>query len=232
VAPIVEDPDGARPLPVAVAALEALTQRLAVVAVITGRAPDDARVRMGTDRLLVVGNHGLERLEPGAERAELSPALAEAADAIRTVLARLPEIEGAWVDDKGPSATIHYRSAPDPEDAAARIATSLGDVAQDGLVLRAGRMSWELRSAGAGDKGTATTQLIARHALRGLVVLGDDITDLDMFRAAAEARARGELSAAVIAVAGDAEVPGAVAAAADAVLPDAHGVAALLAALV
>ena len=47
--------------------------------------------------------------------------------------------------------------------------------------------------AGAADKGTAVAQLITRHGLRGLVVLGDDVTDLDMFRAAGEARARGEL---------------------------------------
>ena len=230
-APIVDDPDGAHPLLDAVEALITLTRHLAVVAVISGRAPDDARLRLGTDRLLVIGNHGLERLEPGAERAALSPALAEAAAAIRGALIHVPPLDGVWIDDKGPSATIHYRSAPDPEGAAARIAAALGDVSQDGLVLRAGRMSWELRAAGAGDKGSATDQLIARHALRGLVVLGDDVTDLDMFRAASEARARGELSAAILAVAGGDEVPSSVAAAADAVLPDAQAVAVLLTSL-
>ena len=62
-------------------------------------------------------------------------------------------------------------------------------------------------------------------------MLGDDVTDLDMFRAAAEARARGELNAAILAVAGGDEVPAAVAAAADVVLPDPQAVAALLTAL-
>ena len=115
------------------------------------------------------------------------------------------------MDDKGPSATIHYRSAPDPavrrSESRRRWATSPAD----GLTLRPGRMSWELRAAGAADKGTAVTQLIARHGLRGLVVLGDDVTDLDMFRAPREARARGELNAAILAVAGGDEVPAAVA---------------------
>ena len=230
-APMVDDPDGSRPLPEAVAALTALSARLAVVAVISGRAPDDARRRLGTDRLLVIGNHGQEYLEPGAERAPLSAAQAQAAESIRTALGRVPRDEGVWVDDKGPSATVHYRSAPDPTAAAERIAASLGDVTADGLSLRPGRMSWELRAAGAADKGTAVTQLITRHGLRGLVVLGDDVTDLDMFRAAGEARARGELDAAVLAVAGGDEVPAAVAAAADVVLPDPQAVAALLTAL-
>jgi trehalose 6-phosphate phosphatase len=230
-APMVDDPDGSRPIPEAVAALTRLTARLAVVGVISGRAPDDARRRLGTDRLLVIGNHGQERLEPGEERAALSPALAAAAEAIRAVLARVSTEEGVWVDDKGPSATIHYRSAPDPAAAAERIAGELGDVSAGGLTLRPGRMSWELRAAGAADKGTAVTQLISRHGLRGLVVLGDDVTDLDMFRAASEARARGELNAAILAVAGGDEVPAAVTAAADVVLPDPQAVAALLTAL-
>lgn len=230
-APIVDDPDGARPLPHAVASLTRLAGRLAVVAVISGRAPDDARRRLGTDRLLVIGNHGLERLEPGAERAALSPAMATAAEAIRAVLARVPAEEGVWIDEKGPSATIHYRSAPDPKGAAQRIAAALGDVAREGLMVRAGRMSWELRAAGAANKGTALVQLVSRHGLRGLLVLGDDLTDLDMFRAAAEARARGELNAAILAVAGGDEVPPSVAAAADRVLPDPQAVATVLAAL-
>ncbi len=137
-APIVDDPDGSRPLPEAVAALTTLTARLAVVAVISGRAPDDARRRLRTDRLLVIGNHGQERLEPGAERAALSPALAQAAEAIHAVLARVPREEGVWVDDKGPSATVHYRSAPDPQAAAERIAAALGDVTAAGLIPAAG----------------------------------------------------------------------------------------------
>jgi trehalose 6-phosphate phosphatase len=230
-APIVDDPDAAWPLPQAVAALTILAGRLAVVAVISGRAPDDARRLLGTDRLLVIGNHGQERLEPGAERGALSPAQAGTAEAIRTVLARVPPQEGVWIDDKGLSATIHYRSSPHPEGAAERIKAVLGDVTQDGLTLRPGRMSWELRGAGAADKGTALAQLVARHGLRGLVVLGDDVTDVDMFRAASEARARGELNAAILAVAGGDEVPTTVAAAADAVLPDPQAVAALLMAL-
>jgi hypothetical protein len=72
---------------------------------------------------------------------------------------------------------------------------------------------------------------ITRYALRGLLLLGDDVTDLDMFRAAAEARATGRLRATILAVAGSGEVPSAVAAAADALLPDPAAAAELLSAL-
>jgi hypothetical protein len=50
--------------------------------------------------------------------------------------------------------------------------------------------------------------------------MGDDVTDLDMFAAIAEARSTGRLRGAIIAVSGaDGEVPDEVVAAADVVLP-------------
>ncbi|HET6381006.1 MAG TPA: trehalose-phosphatase, partial [candidate division Zixibacteria bacterium] len=64
--PIVRDPAAARPLPGAVEALEALAGRGVLVGVVSGRAAADVRRLLGTDRLLVIGNHGLEWLEPGA----------------------------------------------------------------------------------------------------------------------------------------------------------------------
>jgi trehalose-phosphatase len=93
-------------------------------------------------------------------------------------------------------------------------------------------MSLELRPAGAGDKGTAVDALARRYRLRGLVVIGDDVTDLDMFRAAHRLRDEGGLVAAVLAVGGAGEVPSEVAAAADAVLTDPPAVVTLLRTLV
>jgi trehalose 6-phosphate phosphatase len=143
----------------------------------------------------------------------------------------VPELPGVWVEQKGLSATYHYRNASDRQGAHDRLVAEIGDLSDEGLTLRPGRMSLELRPAGAGDKGTALAELVTRHALRGLVVLGDDVTDLDMFRAAAEARAAGRVTAAILAVGGAGETPLAVAAAADALLPDPSAVASLLSAL-
>ena len=230
-APIVADPHAARPLPQAVAALTALASRLAVVAVVTGRTAAAARRMLGTDRLPVFGNHGLERMDAGDAVARTPERLAWAVPAVARVSARVPRLPGVWVEDKGLSATFHYRNAADPEATCDRLLAEIGDVEGDGLVVRPGRMSLELRPAGAGDKGTALDELVARHALRGLVVLGDDVTDLDMFRVAADARAAGRYSAAILAVGGAGEVPAAVGAAADAMLPDPAAVARLLSAL-
>jgi len=64
------------------------------------------------------------------------------------------------------------------------------------------------------------------------VVMGDDVTDLDMFAVIDELRAAGRLRAAIIGVGGaDREVPPEVADAADTVLASAEQAALLLAAL-
>jgi trehalose 6-phosphate phosphatase len=230
-APIVADPPSARLLPGAAEALAALCARLAVVGVVSGRAAADARRILGRDDLLVIGNHGLEWLEPGASRATPTPELAAAAAAVRRALSALQPEAGVTAEHKGLSATVHFRNAAEPAAAAARARAALESAAIPGVTLRPGRMSLELRPAGAGDKGSAVEAVVQRHGLRGLVVIGDDVTDLDMFRAAHRLRDEARLASAVIGVGGGGEVPPEVAQAADAMLPDPRAVLDLLRAL-
>jgi trehalose 6-phosphate phosphatase len=146
-------------------------------------------------------------------------------------LAAISAADGVEVEDKGLSATVHVRRAPDPAAALARVRQVLAAARPPGLELRPGRMSLELRPVDAGDKGTALRAVVARHHLRGLVVLGDDVTDVDMFRAAAQLRAEDGLRAAILAVRGGREVPAEVEAAADAVVGSPGEAVALLRAL-
>ncbi|MGH8991943.1 MAG: trehalose-phosphatase, partial [Acidimicrobiia bacterium] len=83
-APIVDDPAQARPLPGAVSALGRLAVRLARVAVVSGRPVDFLRRYLPPPGPDLFGQYGLERLEagrvvvaPGAR--EWMPAVAEAA---------------------------------------------------------------------------------------------------------------------------------------------------------
>lgn len=229
--PIVADPATARLAEGATEALAALAARLAVVAVVTGRAPVDARRMTGVPGLLIAGNHGTEWLEPEAEAPTPSDDALAARERVAAVLARVPAAVGVSVEDKGVSATVHYRSAPDPEASHRTILEAIGD-AGPGVELRPGRMSVEIRPIGLGDKGVATRAIVERFGLRGAVVMGDDVTDLDMFRAVAEARSAGVLRAAIIGVGGaDREVPPEVIAEADAVLDGPEAAARFLAAL-
>jgi trehalose 6-phosphate phosphatase len=233
--PMVAEPSAARPMAGVSDALRRLSRALEVVGLLTGRAALEARELAGVDQLLIAGNHGVEWLEPGAARPTHDPALdrmpAAIARAFGRVRAGLTALDGIELEDKGVSAAIHYRRAPDPEAARREILEALSRPGEPEMEVREGRMSVELRSTTAGDKGSALRAIVERRGLRGLVVLGDDVTDLDAFRAAAELRAAGRLTAFIGAVQGGDEVPASVAAAADAVVGSPTEVAALLAAL-
>lgn len=227
--PIVSDPAAAGLVDGAAGPLEALAERLAVVAVVTGRAPLDARRMTGVPGLLIAGNHGTEWLEPDADEPIASPGAAGMRDGLETLLARVPELPGVQVEDKGSNASVHYRNAADPSAARSAILDALGATEEHGFRVNDGRMIVEVRPIGLGDKGSATRAIIERFGLRGVVVMGDDVTDLDMFAVVHELRENGSLRALIVGVGGaDHDVPEAVVAAADVVLVDPAEAAALL----
>jgi trehalose 6-phosphate phosphatase len=229
ISPIVTDPSLARLVTGADGALATLAQRLAVVAVITGRTPLDARRLAGVPGILIAGNHGMEWLEPGESEPTPAPGASVVADRLDEVLRRLPELPGVVPEHKGVSASVHYRTAPDPGAARSAIVRALGDVDEQGLRINHGRMIVEVRPVGLGDKGSAARMIVDRFGLRGVVVLGDDATDLDMFRAVRELHGAGRLHGAIIGVGGAAgEVLPALVEASDVVLADPAEVAVLL----
>jgi trehalose 6-phosphate phosphatase len=171
-APIVPRPEDARVPDDTRAELHRLAGRYALVACVSGRAGDDARNVVGVSELTYVGNHGLE----------LDPEAAEWAERLEAFLATV-----TWprVEDKGLTASLHYRDAPD-ENEARRELDAIGERARDaGFVARYGRKVLELVPPIAANKGTAITQLLERRGLERALYAGDDSTDLDAFAAIA-----------------------------------------------
>lgn len=169
-APIVSSPDDAYPSDEARAELARLVERYALVAVVSGRAGEDVRRRVGVDGVAFIGSHGLE-LDPGAEAWR----------------ARIAELAGRtpWPDTelKGLAVSFHYRTAAD--EAAAR--ATLEDVATaaraEGFAARFGRKVLEVLPPIDANKGTAVRALLHEAKLHRALVAGDDTTDLDAFRA-------------------------------------------------
>lgn len=171
-APIVSRPEDAAAPPETRAELERLAGRYAVVAVVSGRAGDDVRARVGVDGVVCVGSHGLE-LEPQAERWRRTLA-AFAADA------PWPQRE---IEVKGLAVAFHFRDRDD-EAAAIRQLDAIAESArEEGLVARYGRKVLEVLPPVGSHKGTAVRRLIAEHGIRRALVAGDDTTDLDSFAA-------------------------------------------------
>jgi trehalose-phosphatase len=171
-APIVERPEDAVPPPETRVELARLVGRYALVAVVSGRAGDDVRTRLGVEGVVCVGSHGLE-LEPQAERWRRTLA-AFAADA------PWPQED---VEVKGLAVAFHFRGHPDDREAVRRL-DAIADTARDeGLVARYGRKILEVLPPVGSHKGTAVRRLLEERGLRRALAAGDDTTDLDSFAA-------------------------------------------------
>jgi trehalose 6-phosphate phosphatase len=184
--------------PGAKAALALLAERLTAVAVVSGRAPRDGVAMVGLPELIYVGNHGLERIARGTPwthpvAAEAQPAIAAALAEIEIAARAAADVPWLLIENKGVTGTVHYRLAPD-QIAAAALLEPLARAAADrhGLRLTSGRMIFEVRPALAVNKGTAIRELAQDLDLRGIVFFGDDVTDVDAFRALRELRDAGE----------------------------------------
>ena len=202
------------------AALELLADRLAVVAVVSGRAPDVGAEMVGLPGLTYVGNHGLERIEretpwthPVAAAAR--PAIAAALDDIARETSAIGEMPWLLLEDKGVTATVHYRLADEPLAAHALLEPIVRDAtARRGLRMTTGRMIFEIRPALAVNKGTAIRDLVLDAGLRGVVFFGDDVTDVDAFLTLRDLREAGEVDTLRVGVLGP-ETPPSVLAAVD-----------------
>ncbi|HEX2282000.1 MAG TPA: trehalose-phosphatase [Thermomicrobiales bacterium] len=198
VSPIAATPAEAMVDPGAKAALALLAERLTAVAVVSGRAPQDGEAMVGLPELIYVGNHGLERIARGTSwthpvAAAAQPAIATALAEIESAAREAADVPWLLVENKGVTGTIHYRLAPDQMAAAALLEPVARAAAErHGLRLTLGRMIFEVRPALAVNKGTAIRDLAQDLGLRGIVFFGDDVTDVDAFRALRELREAGE----------------------------------------
>ena len=188
--------------------LTRLARRLAVVGIVSGRAAPVAATMLGLDDLIYIGNHGMEWLHRHEiwQNPDAAAAIADIAAAVAEVAESLPEPEvREWLllENKGVSATVHYRLAPDPIAAQALLLPVItAAAARHGIIVTEGRLIFEFRPNVAINKGTALTDLVAQRALRGLIFLGDDLTDVDGFLALQHLRAAGTIDGLAIGVLG------------------------------
>lgn len=179
--------------------LQRLTEQVAFVGVVTGRSAADGELLVGVPGLVYVGNHGTERRHNGQswshpEAAATSAALKLALQDLHRRVVAMGAGDGLVVEDKGLSASIHYRLAPNPDQVRLLLVELANEVAANaGLLVTEGRLVVELRPRVPVNKGTALVDLVREHHLRGVIFLGDDLTDVDAFRAVRQLREAGEI---------------------------------------
>ena len=180
-APLVDDPAAARPLPEAVAAVQALAALpQTVVVVISGRALRDlATLSRLPSEVHLVGSHGSEFDLGFIER--LAP---ELRDLHGRLLVELTEIlrnhPGIRLETKPASVAVHVRGV-DPDVAEQALdAVRCGPATWPDIHVTNGKDVIEL-SLLATDKGAAIGALRVQASASAVLYLGDDVTDENAF---------------------------------------------------
>src|SRR5699024_6092512 len=168
-APLVDDPAEARPLPEAAAALEELSTAPDLdLALISGRpAADLIHLATPPANTWIIGSHGAEigRVDGEGEMQQQAFVLCPAeVELLEAVPAQLSELAGdradLWVDLKPAAAVLHSRQAQPEVGAAARAAALTGPGALDGVHPIDGNEVVEIAVVAA-TKGKALTKLRA-----------------------------------------------------------------------
>lgn len=177
--------------PRAVSVSDDLRQRLhalshgggGAVALVSGRAIADLDSLFAPLTLPSAGLHGFEhRGASGSYRRRPSPSAAALETARNAMLQFARRHAGLLVEDKQFALALHYRSAPQLEDA---VVTAMRDIAvlvDDDLELQRGKMVVELRPAGA-TKAQAVAAFLDETPFAGRlpIFIGDDLTDEPAF---------------------------------------------------
>jgi trehalose 6-phosphate phosphatase len=203
-APIVEDPQKAQIHPDAPQVLVELASQVRAVAVITGRPARQVLALGGLEEvgnaigdtgreLFVLGQYGNERWT-SHERRVVSP---KPPRGLATFMGELPRLlrragaPEAWVEEKGLAVAVHTRRLAEPQVAFDHLLPLLREAARShDLDVEPGRQVIEVRAPGM-HKGAAFRRLSEDLDARAVVFVGDDLGDVEAFKAVEALRAQG-----------------------------------------
>jgi len=184
-APEVDDPEKARAIPEARAAvLQLLALPNTRVAMVSGRALASLEeVTDLPDETLLVGSHGIEiRLDNPDDSFVLDSHERGRVDALQEVLNEVADsFDNVWLEEKPAGFALHTRLATEHNSRVAHlVALSEANAEVDDLKVRAGKnvLEFSVRDT---TKGEAVEHLRAYTHADAVFFAGDDVTDEDAF---------------------------------------------------
>lgn len=153
------------------------------VALVSGRALTDLDSLFAPLTLPSAGLHGFEhRGVSGGYRRRPLPAAAALTTARDAMLQLARRHAGLLVEDKQFALALHYRGAPQLEDAVVAAMRDIAALVADELELQRGKMVVELRPRGA-TKAQAVAAFLEEAPFAGRlpIFIGDDLTDEPAF---------------------------------------------------
>ena len=155
-------------------------------AIISGRAIDDVKNMVKVENIYYAGNHGFEisndrkLANPDAEKTRVV-----INEICRKMQKNLIHIKGSIVENKGVTASVHYRMVPDDDFAELEkiFKGVIASYVEKGKIrITKGKKVFEIRPNVEWDKGKAVKWVIAVLEKKGTpVYIGDDRTDEDAF---------------------------------------------------
>jgi trehalose 6-phosphate phosphatase len=146
-------------------------------AVISGRRVADLRARFdGIPIRWFIGNHGAEGVVPFPGASGLRRIVLGWREGLQ---AEINNWEGAWIEDKGYSLSVHYRNASNRRAAREAVLRSARGFPSVRIVL--GKCVVNLVLDAAPTKGTALAHLVGLLQPERVLFVGDDDTDEDAF---------------------------------------------------
>jgi trehalose 6-phosphate phosphatase len=234
-APIVQNADDAHMPEVTRRPLIEVARRYGVVACVSGRRASDARRIVSLGSIAYLGSHGSEVLRPGATAPEQDRELQAWSRRVQSFA------HGAYgerlrrsrvrLEDKEAIAALHWRGAPDEDEALAAVREVAEAAEAAGLKTHWGRKVLEIRPPVRIDKGAGIVNLLRGTDLAAALYVGDDLTDVDAFHGLTELQRMGRLDHALRVGVRSEEGPAALKEAADVMVDGTEGVRELLKAL-
>lgn len=159
------------------------------LAIVSGRSLGDLRSFFRLRNAVYAGNHGLEIKGRGLSL----PAAAMNAKKMQKRMGQLAAIlkrsmsglSGVWIENKNYTLSVHYRNVPKNQYGTFR--RRLGELKRkySGWPIRwlNGKKIWDVRPGLNWNKGDVALYLARKYSSALPIVIGDDRTDEDMFRA-------------------------------------------------
>lgn len=158
--------------------LRRLAQRCeGAVALISGRPIDQLDELAAPLVLPMAGVHGAERRNHDGQVTRIALTSATASALNHELTSAMAELPGTTLESKGMAFALHYRQAPQHQQAVEQLAASLVDRFPE-LVQQPGKCVVELKPQGV-NKGAAINEFMQQPPFAGRVpvFLGDDLTD-------------------------------------------------------
>lgn len=155
--------------------------KLVPVAIISGRSVADLKRIINFTPKFLIGNHGLEGILSKEELDSIEMKCSDWQNYLIKNFSSDFEDNGIELENKKYSFSLHYRKAPNPEDAEQMIFQAVALLLPTATIIK-GKYVFNILTSSEFNKGSALKKLLKVENKKYSFFIGDDDTDEDIFK--------------------------------------------------